>query len=232
MAWTTSTAATGRPACQRPGHAAASTALQRDPSLVGHRPGPGHSGKTGIAPVIVGRPVGDLFKQVELDPAMDGRHCQDGVTDLVVVPAAELALRQVVLDQTLLGDGPVTAHAALVDRMGPGGETSPGKVLFFGWRGGLVERVEDIRPGLDGCQKSLDCLTCLFVSRLMPRAHGRSYAPRPLRRCPEAPPSQRPPGLLLSFSLLFGAASAQGVIVTGYANGRYAVCPERRVRVM
>ena len=144
---------------------------------------------------------------------MDGRHCQDGVTDLVVVPAAELALRQVVLDQTLLGDGPVTAHAALVERVGgPADEdlTREGVVLRVEGAD-LVERVEDIRPGLDGCQKSLDSLTCLFVSRLMPRAHGhklRPPAPPPLPRGAAQPAASRV--FCCRSGCLFGAASGSG----------------------
>lgn len=51
----------------------------RDPPRVGHRPGPGHRSQAGVAPEVVGRPVGDFLEQVELGPAVEGRPRQDGV---------------------------------------------------------------------------------------------------------------------------------------------------------
>jgi hypothetical protein len=71
----------------------------------------------GVLPEVVGLPVGDLLQQVRFGPAVDGRRGQDGVLQLGVLPAAEGALGQEPLAQSLKGQRLGPAGPAPVQRV-------------------------------------------------------------------------------------------------------------------
>src|SRR5579863_5783332 len=90
----------------------------------------------GVFPEVVGLPPGNLIEQVRLGPAVQCCRGQDGVLELLVLPAAEPAFRQESLSQSCqiqrpgaAGPAPVSASAATWRK------TSPGKVLLRGCNG-------------------------------------------------------------------------------------------------
>src|SRR3974390_3390317 len=115
--------------------------VESHPAGLDHGADPSDGGEPGVAPEVVGGPGHHLAEQVDLDAPVDGGCRQECVADLVVVSAAELALREVGFDQPRFADRSGRADPAFCH--GPGGEMQkdpPGKVLLLGWRGRMSSR--------------------------------------------------------------------------------------------
>ena len=116
----------------------------------------------------------NFLQQVDLDASVSGAYGQEGVADLLVVPASESTLWEVLLNDVLFGDRAIPADSAIVQGVGGQADEDLARecvVLRMQWPD-LVQGIEDVPPDLNHPQQESDRLSGFVRARGPMWAHS------------------------------------------------------------